>query len=153
MTDRGQQAPGAPSQVSHTNVNVEVDGRPLFPWDSVVGVVDDADAVDRAIGQLVAAGFSESSIHVLAGDEGERLIDRSGKTHGFLGRVVRRLQSLGEEREHTNRHIAELRAGHFVVIVPTKDEDRIAKVRDVLTAHGGHGVNFYTRMTTRDLAP
>ena len=136
-----------------TAVNEELESPPLFPWDSVVGVVDSADAVDAAVCDLVDAGFPESGIHVLAGEAGERLIDRSGSKHGVLRRVARRLQSLGEESQHTSRHIDALRAGGFVVIVPTKDDDRIERVDQVLKNHGGHFINYYTRMTTRALAP
>ena len=150
MTADSQNSPASKPQVA---VNQQLGTHPIFPWDTVVGVVDDADAVDTVVRELVAAGFTEDSVHVLAGDEGERLIDRSGTRHGFLGRVARKFQALGEEREHTDRHLEALRKGHFVVIVPTKDEDRIKKIQSILSAHGGHFVNYYTRMTTRSLAP
>ena len=133
--------------------SINEDGAPLFPWDSVVGIIDNVDAVHAAVCDLVAAGFPESGIHVLAGEDGERLIDRSGGRHGFLGRVARTLQSLGEERAETQRHIEEVRKGHFVVVVPTKDDDRIASINRLLRVHGGHGVSYYTRMTTRTLEP
>lgn len=141
------------SQDQEIALNVGPDDGRLFPWDTVVGVVDDPDALEAAILDLVQAGIEELSIHVLAGDEGARLIDAGGKRHGLLGRLFRKVHSLGAESEHTARHLEELGQGHFVVIVPASDESTIERVRDVLAAHGGHFVNFYTRWTTRDVIP
>ncbi len=135
-------------------VNTEMtSGEPLFPWNSVVGVIDDPQALETAVEALTAAGFSESSIHVLAGGTGEHRIDAEGKRHGLLGRIFRKVHTLGDEAEHTKRHVDELKLGHFVVIVPNADDRAPEVAGDILRAHGGHFIYYYTRMTSRELAP
>jgi hypothetical protein len=116
-------------------------------------VIDDPAALDAAVGALIAAGVSEADVHVLAGEEAERRIDEKGKHHGLLGRIFRKVHSLGDEGEHTRRHIEELQAGHYVVIVPVSDDRAPERVGDILGAHGGHFIYHYTRMTSRELAP
>jgi hypothetical protein len=140
-------------RAQHIAMNPELPKSPLFPWNSVVGVIDDPESLERAVQALTAAGFDESSIHVLAGATGEHRIDAGGKRHGIMGRIFRKVHSLGDEGEHTKRHVDELQLGHFIVIVPSTDDRAPEVAGDIIHAHGGHFIYYYTRMTSRELAP
>ena len=129
------------------------DGTRLFPYNSVVGIIDDEARLEAALHALVAAGFSEAQVHVLAGEAGVRAIDAKGERKGLLARLFRMVDAMGEEREHTARHVAALEAGHFVVTVDAPDDAAKARARDALAAHGGHFISYYTRWATEDLAP
>lgn len=125
----------------------------LFPYQSVVGVIDNPGDLETAVDDLVASGFGESDVHVLCGTSGIEQIDAKGKRKGLLARLFRVVDALGEEREHTARHVKELESGHFVVVVDARDEGSKARARDALAAHGGHFINFYSRWSTEDLTP
>jgi hypothetical protein len=125
----------------------------LFPYQSVVGVVDDPGDLEDAVQALISSGFGESEVHVLCGTSGVQQIDAKGKRKGLLARLFRVVDALGEEREHTARHVKELESGHFVVVVDARDEASKTRARDGLAAHGGHFINFYSRWSTEDLAP
>jgi mannose-6-phosphate isomerase-like protein (cupin superfamily) len=125
-----------------------------FPQDAVIGAFGDADQVSGAVDVLKAAGFPEDKILVLAGERGVERIDPTGKGHGWRGRLIRASQVLGDEREQTDRHVQELRAGHFLVGVwGVVDEEKKTRARDALAAHGGHFINYYSRWTTHELVP
>jgi hypothetical protein len=129
------------------------DQRRLFPYNSVVGIVDDEARLEAAVHALLASGFAESAVHVLAGETGIRQIDAKGERKGVLGRLFRLVDGMGEEREHTARDVAALHAGHFIVTVDAPDDAAKARARDALVAHGGHFVRYYSRWTSEDLAP
>ena len=129
------------------------DRRRLFPYNSVVGIVDDAARLEAALQALLSSGFAEAAVHVLVGETGVRQIDARGERKGVLGRLFRLVDALGEEREHTARDVAALQAGHFIVTVDTPDDVAKARARDALVAHGGHFVRYYSRWTAEDLAP
>jgi hypothetical protein len=125
-----------------------------FPEDAVLGVIDDTDQVSGAVEALMAASFPEDKILVLADEEGVDRIDPTGKGHGWRGRLIRTSQVLGAEREQTDRHVQELRAGHFVVGVwGIVDEEKKTRARDALAAHGAHFINYYSRWATHELVP
>jgi hypothetical protein len=125
----------------------------LFPYQTVVGVVDDPADLEAAVQELVSSGFVESEVHVLCGTSGIQQIDAKGKRKGLLARLFRVVDALGEEREHTARHVQELESGHFIVVTEARDEATKARARDALAAHRGHFINYYSRWSTEDLAP
>lgn len=120
----------------------------------MVGVIDNPDAVDEVLRDLQAAGFDDAAVSVLAGDLGVQRIDQTGERHRFRGRLIRELQVLGDyERTHTQRHVEELEAGRFVVLVGVTDDASKKRVRDILGAHGGHFIYYYSRWTATELLP
>jgi hypothetical protein len=125
--------------------------RRLFPYNSVVGVIDDPSDLEAAVEELVASGFAESDVNVLCGTAGVRQIDAKGKRKGLLARLFRIVDALGAEREHTARHVEELEAGHFIVVVDSPDETTKARARDGLAAHGAHFINYYSRVSVENL--
>jgi hypothetical protein len=132
-------------------VREESTDRRLFPYNSVVGVIDDPSDLEAAVEELVASGFAESDVNVLCGAAGVRQIDAKGKRKGLLARLFRIVDALGAEREHTARHVEELEAGHFIVVVDSPDEITKARAREGLAAHGGHFINYYSRLSAENL--
>ena len=125
----------------------------LFPYNSVVGVVDDTDQLEATVAELVDHGFAESDVSVLCGRRGIETIDARGKRKGLLARVFRMIDAMGEEREHTARHVRELEAGHFIVVTEVADQSSKDRARDAMSKHGGHFINYYSRWSTEDLTP
>ena len=138
---------------AHAARGEELDSSRLFPYNSVVGIIDDRAQLEAAVQALLAAGFAEAEVRVLAGAAGVRQIDATGERKGLLARLFRLVDALGEEREHTARHVAALEAGHFVVTVDAPDDQAKGRARDALVAHGGHFISYYSRWATEDLAP
>lgn len=141
----------APASARETR-NESTDRR-LFPYNSVVGVIDDPSDLEAAVEELVGSGFAESSVNVLCGERGVRQIDAKGKRKGLLARLFRVVDALGVEREHTEHHVKELEAGHFIVVVDSPDDGTKARARDGLAAHGGHFINYYSRLSAEYLSP
>ena len=133
--------------------SAETEGNRLFPYQTVVGVVDDPDELEAAVRALLSNGFDEAEVHVLCGARGIEQIDAKGERKGLLARLFRIVDALGEEREHTARHVKELESGHFLIVVDAHDETSKTRARDALATHGGHFINFYSRWSTEDLAP
>jgi hypothetical protein len=125
----------------------------LFPYNSVVGIVDDAARLEAAVQALLAAAFAEGEVHVLAGEAGVRQIDAKGERQGLLGRLFRLVDGMGEEREHRARDVEALQEGRFILTIDTPDDVAKARARDALVAHGGHFVRYYSRWTSEALAP
>jgi hypothetical protein len=151
--ERAAGGEGVSSRMPRVPLNPEDKGAASFPWNSVVGVIDDAAHVETAVAALIASGYSEAGIKVLAGEAGEFRIDAEGKRHGLLGRIFRKIQALGDEDAHTQRHVGELQAGHFVIVVQNADDKSPERAGEILKSNGGRFIYHYTRMTSSELAP
>ena len=121
-----------------------------FPTNAVVGVIDEARAALDAAEDLREAGFEPN---VLCGENGIERIETAGGSARDV-RAIRVVQSLfGFEADHSQRHTAELAAGHFILLVESSDDATTDRIRDVLAEHHGHFVNHYSRWTSRSLIP
>jgi len=119
-----------------------------YPTNRVVGTIADAKSARSAIEALIQAGVSREDIDVLHGEEDLRRLDPSGAEHGFLAQFQRTLIRLAgpvEEAVHLRRHVEDVRAGRFVVMVLAKDQDRRDLVAGILNAHGAEFMGFYGR--------
>lgn len=113
-----------------------------FPTNAVLGVIDQPSDAVRAVDMLRAAGFEPQ---VLYGEPG---VERINNANG-LASIVQ--QFFGYEADHTERHLAELDAGHVLVLVQSDNDETTNRIHDILTEHGGHFVNYYGTWTTRTL--
>jgi hypothetical protein len=154
--DRSSQTRGSdvPSTGEVRNAAGEpVADRRLFPYNSVVAVIDDAAHLEAAVDALLAGGFAEADVGILSGAAGVQRIDAKGERKGLLARLFRIVDRLGEEHEHTARHVDALEAGSFVVVVAVPDDAAKARAHAALATHGGHFINYYSHWQTEDLAP
>lgn len=142
--------PGNEPNADRQRPQDEGEGR-LFPYNSVVGVVDEAEQVEKVLDALTESGFREEDVGVLCGEPGIRRIDAEGKRKGLLARVFRVVDRLGPEHAHTAMHVDALENGQFVVVVSALDEAMRDRARDALSAGDAHFVNYYSRWTVESL--
>jgi predicted SnoaL-like aldol condensation-catalyzing enzyme len=125
-----------------------------YPLERVVGTVADATHARAAIEALLRDGFEPSDIDLLRGEEDLPRLDPSGTEHGFLARVQRTvLRALGpaEEFRHLSRHVEDLKAGRFVIMVLAKEPERRSLAADILNAQGAAFVGFYGKWAWQSL--
>jgi predicted SnoaL-like aldol condensation-catalyzing enzyme len=117
-----------------------------YPLERVVGTIADARNARAAIEALLREGFQESDIDTLRGEEGLHRLDPTGSEHGFFARFQRTLvRALGPTTEfkQLSRHVEDVRAGRFVVMVLARERERRNLAADILNAHGAEFVGFY----------
>ena len=120
-----------------------------YPTNRVAGTIDDPADAHAAIEALIEAGYKLEEIDVLYGEEGMRRLDPTGKEHGLLARFQRTVLQYNEERKYLNHHEADIRAGHFVIMVLAEEPERRETVKEILQSHGGHFIVFFGRWTMR----
>jgi hypothetical protein len=84
----------------------------------------------------------------LHGEHDLNRLDPTGAEHGFLARFQRTLiRTAGpvEEYKHLTRHIDDVRAGRFVVMVLAKQPSQRRTAAEVLSSHGAEFIGFYGR--------
>ena len=124
----------------------------LFPYNSVVGIVDDVHDVHAAADALSAAGFNEDNCAVLSGRRGVEIIDASGKRHGILGKIFKAIDRLGSEHDETEMHVRAIEAGNYLIVVNVHDEAGKTRAHEILKNNNAHHVRYYSKWTTEDLA-
>jgi ketosteroid isomerase-like protein len=125
-----------------------------YPSERVVGTIADAKSARAAIEALLRKGFQDSEIDILRGEEDLHRLDPTGSEHGFLARFQRtliRTLAPAEEFRHLSRHVEDLRAGRFVIMVLAKERERRNLAADVLNSHGAEFVGFYGKWAWESL--
>jgi predicted SnoaL-like aldol condensation-catalyzing enzyme len=125
-----------------------------YPLERVVGTIADAGNARAAIEGLLREGFQESDIDILRGEEGLHRLDPTGSEHGFFARFQRTLvRALGPTTEsmQLSRHVEDVRAGRFVVMVLARERDRRNLAADILNSHGAEFVGFYGKWAWQSL--
>lgn len=125
-----------------------------YPVNRVVGTLPDATRAHATIEQLLNAGFERDAIELLSGKEGERRLDVTGERHGFAARFQRTLLSIlgpAEEYRGLTHHLADIRAGRFVIMVEAPEPDTRAAAAAILNGNGAEFVGFYGRWAWRGL--
>jgi hypothetical protein len=114
----------------------------FVPWvnRSVVALVpslEDALAAWQEIDHL-GTGPTKSP-RILQGEEGRRILDKTGIVHGGTARVIRVLQNLGYKQNVLDLLDEGLMNGHVLIAVPT--ESLVSEsIAEVLERHGGHAM-------------
>jgi uncharacterized protein len=119
-----------------------------YPTNRVVGTIDDPQHTRTAIDALLQAGFARDEIDVLHGEGGLERLDPTGDQHGFRARFQRTLiRTVGpaEEYQHLKRHVEDVRAGRFVVMVLAKQAAARARAAQILSGEGAEFIGFYGR--------
>ena len=148
MADRMEEPGGMPA-----GEELPQAGSGLFPYDSVVGVLDDAGEVRQTVRDLNAAGIPEEEIFVLSGERGVETIDQRGKHHGVLGKIFKALDTLGDEHDESQVHVDALRSGSYVVGAHVTDDGRKAEAVETFKRHHGRHISYYGRWTTERVTP
>jgi uncharacterized protein (TIGR02246 family) len=124
-----------------------------YPTNRVVGTVGDARQAEAAIDALLRAGFDRQHIDILHGEQDLHRLDPTGAAHGFLAQFHRTLIRTFEleEFKHLTHHVADVRAGRYVIMVLTRKRALRIVAADVLHQHGAEYVGFYGRWSHADL--
>lgn len=116
----------------------------------VVSIIDHPSQVQRAINELMRAGFASDDIAVLAGPEGASKLDLSGDHHGLRGRIYRFVEKLGDVDVWLQRHSELLEGGAFGLAVSATPEQRSA-VAKIIASHGGHDTAFFGKAAWEEI--
>ena len=92
-----------------------------------------------------------TTVNVLSGPHGARLLDRTGTGHGIRARLLRLLQRGAYEDDALQAHEAALARGHDVIYVPVKNEEERKKVADILRASGGRYRLYFGRWSIEEM--
>ncbi|HEV2971560.1 MAG TPA: hypothetical protein VGY55_16405 [Pirellulales bacterium] len=103
------------------------------PAGRAIGFVDTQLQCDAVTKALSAAGFAESSVFVLHGEDGIQLLERS-ENDFFMGDAESDVIQFG---------IAEIRNGHFALGIEANDRDEAIRATNIATQHGGHHFGYF----------
>ena len=125
-----------------------------YPINRVVGTVADANDAHDAIDELLRAGFDRHDIDVLHGEADIRRLDPTGVEHGVLTQLQRALirgAAPNEEYKYLMRHVEDVRAGRFVIMVLAGQRKHRVVAADILNDHGAKFIAFYGRWAWKGL--
>ena len=122
-----------------------------YPMRRVVSIIDDTSSLEAILKDLASSGIDVSTVNVLSGQEGARLLDRSGATRGLRGRVLRLLQKSAYEYEALVEHETALNAGRHVLYVPVRTRRQRRQVVDIMRNHGGYGMTYFSRWSVEHI--
>ncbi len=125
---------------------------PLYPKDTVLGYVDDRKSAEQLLNGMINAGFAESDLLALFGDEGLDLLRFEGEHHSRLKHFLRRVQKGLTEGAELKRAEEILEAGGFSVFVKIEGDDEKTRALDVMKEQGAHNMVYLTEfnLTTYD---
>jgi hypothetical protein len=109
-----------------------------YPMFRIAAILDDADDTRTAVDALERAGVDVSKVNLLTGREGARLLDRTGRSHGWGARLLRLLQRGAYEGDALEAHERALKEGRNVIYVPARGNEESYRVAEILRAAGGH---------------
>ena len=104
----------------------------------VAAILDDADDTRTALDALERAGVDVSKVNLLTGQQGARVLDRTGRRHGWCARLLRLLQRGAYEGDALQAHEQALEDGRNVIYVPVQGNEESYRVIEILRAAGGH---------------
>ena len=131
--------------------------RPVrYPVNTVLGVVDDVQQVDRLVDALIENGFMESELEVATGSAIADAVHASTGRTGLARLAVQLADKLGvqdEEMEFKQHYEQAMRDGRFVVMVKAPSDLRKQRAMELLNEHGAHAVSFHGRFTIEGVVP
>jgi hypothetical protein len=103
------------------------------PAGRAIGFVDEKAQCDAVTKALSAAGFAESTVFVLHGEDGIQVLERS-ENDFFFGDAESDVIELG---------IKELQKGLFALGIDVSDRDEALRATGIATRHGGHSFGYF----------
>ena len=120
------------------------------PVNELAALLPDEPAVDAVMKDLQTAKVDVSTVRVLHGEEGARILDPTGAEHGFATRIVRWLQTRGYDRNIPDVYEEALDNGEALITVPCAQADSRHLAR-LMLPHGAHGVIYFGPGTAETL--
>jgi Family of unknown function (DUF6069) len=124
----------------------------LYPCDDLVAVIDDPEQAHRAEAALHASGIPVDDSDVL--EPTWVLAARRDLEHhrGWLSGLAAGLSTLAsDDARYIQSDWREAERGHALVVVHAPTAAVAEQVRQVLRAHGGHGMRHYGRLAVTEL--
>ena len=135
---------------------VPSDGPVRYPTNSVIGVFDTHEQLDRAVASFTGGGFLDSELHLAAGAAAAEALRASTGRTGLAGLGARIATALGvqdDEMEFKAHYEQAMRDGRFVLLVEAPTDDRKARATELMRAAGAHSVSFHGRFTIEGIVP
>jgi hypothetical protein len=118
----------------------------------VVAVIDDRESAERAVRALSDAGLPEDAVDLLDGPSVVEAIRSFRQHRGRLQRLEAWLSSaFSDDADYARIYALEAERGHYLVIAHAAQPELVERVRQVLHAHGAHGMRHYESLTVTDL--
>lgn len=124
-----------------------------MPTNTILGIIDDREMVEKAIAALRDSGIAESDIHVYRGQSGEKELDFTGESHGLLATFIRTLQHYSGERQYLETYKADLDAGATLLMIHYHSEEDRQMIADVLFDFGARRVTRFGLWTITEIRP
>lgn len=116
-----------------------------YPDGKVVGALH-PESVESVVTALAGSGIDSGQIEVITTENVADLLaplDRKGLA-GFVGRFLLRS---GDDLDDLEAARRELSMGHTIIFVSVTGIDVRHQVRDILRAHGGHKIRYFSHWT------
>jgi len=129
--------------MARVNPSLQNEHAQYNPVNRVTGLFAGHDAVTTALCDLEEAGFARNDIDILAGSEGEQVLDPSGEASTW-GRWYRKLEDwVSDTSKFQELASATLNAGGFVIAAKPADEAARQRAMDILTRNGARDVKYW----------
>lgn len=103
---------------------------------TILGTFDDTQAARSAVDQLIAQGFSRTSVHLQSGDTASRAaIPHSGGMMASVGHFFSNLFD-SDDKSHAGTYSEAVRRGSTVVAVDASTDSEVEKARSVMQKLG-----------------
>ncbi len=119
-----------------------------YPTDHTVCFMNKFDDVETLLKDLEMQKIDMEHVDLLYGQEGLDMIDLKGDNHSFYEKCVRMAQRFWGSGEWVFFEIAdeEIREGHYLVLVATKDETLKEQVVDLMRKNNAHDIKYFNTM-------
>jgi diadenosine tetraphosphate (Ap4A) HIT family hydrolase len=137
-------------------INPDSSGGQVFALiNQVTGLVDSEEEAMAMVRSLEEGGVATDDIDVFVGEQGARCLDLSGRKHGRIIRLLRRLEAaVGDEREPKRRIEEGLAKGGCLVSVKVHNRNGEEKPRAfrILEKFHGHEIHYWGSWSFEDVA-
>lgn len=120
----------------------------LLPYLSkhTIGFINSFSDVENLLTALKKNGFEFDRIGLVYGQEGLEMVDLRGIYHSMIGKLIRSTQKFWGSGEWVFLEIAdeEIRKGHFLLIVETRDNFSKEKAILLFKKHGAHEIKYFS---------
>lgn len=129
--------------MARVNPSLQNEQAQYNPVNRVTGLFDNHGAVTSALRDLEDAGFARNDIDILAGTEGEQVLDPSGNA-STMGRWYRKLEDwVSDTSKFQELASATLTAGGYVIAAKPADDASRERAMEILTRQGARDVKYW----------
>lgn len=120
-----------------------------YPINMVAGILPTFEALKGMLTVLQADGITLDDLTLFCGPRGADILDKEGD-RGPTWRVRRFVQQLGDEHQQLARYDADLRRGHYLLLVPAEELGK-EELAELFRQHSGSRVTSFGRFVIENL--